>query len=62
MSNPVIKLSDYEPPAWLISQVELTLVINENRTEVQAQLHLKRMGFAAGRIGWRGIRNTRGSG
>jgi aminopeptidase N len=44
MTNPVIKLSEYQPPAWLISQVELTFVINENRTEVQAQLHLKKNG------------------
>ena len=44
MSNPIIKLSDYQPPAWLISQVELTFVINENRTEVASQLHLKKNG------------------
>lgn len=46
MSNPVIKLSEYQPPAWLISQVELTFVINENRTEVESQLHLKKNGNA----------------
>ena len=44
MSNPIIKLSDYQPPAWLISQVELTFVINENRTEVASQLHLEKNG------------------
>jgi len=44
MTNPVIKLADYQAPDWLIETTELLVVINENRTEVEAQLRFVKNG------------------
>ena len=44
MSNDVIRLADYQPPAWKIEKTHLTFVINENRTEVEALLSLVKQG------------------
>ena len=44
MSSSVIRLSDYQAPDWLVESTQLLFVINENRTEVQAQLAMVKNG------------------
>ena len=38
----VIRLADYKPPAWTVSQLELEFDLDVEATEVAARLHLRR--------------------
>jgi aminopeptidase N len=39
-ATPVIRLTDYRPPAWRVTQVELVFDLDADATEVDALLHL----------------------
>jgi aminopeptidase N len=41
-SAPVIRLADYRPPAWRVSEVELLFELDAAATEVEATLQLQR--------------------
>ena len=47
MSGASIKLSEYQSPSWLIKETSLSFILNEGRTEVQAELALVRNGSAS---------------
>jgi aminopeptidase N len=44
---PPVKLADYRPPAFLIDEVRLDIVLEPNATRVKATLHIRRDGSHA---------------
>ncbi|MEL6316922.1 MAG: hypothetical protein AAFR16_04690, partial [Pseudomonadota bacterium] len=36
------RLSDYQPPLWLVERTELVFLLDESDTRVRARLHLRR--------------------